>query len=142
MNSDSQVVDLNASQKSAIEVIIPRTEQPKPSRLRLAFNFVFGCLLKPEPKIFTHYSKVEEEAIATKRVLIIYQDVVYDVTGFLDRHPGGKQILMMANSKIVDKLFDRYHYPLGSARTQMKKMKIGEVKLDVSANDLSQSNKV
>jgi cytochrome b involved in lipid metabolism len=66
------------------------------------------------------------------KVYIIYKDGVYDITKYLDNHPGGKQILLKANCKIVDVAFDKYHYPLGSAPAQMKKMKIGEVRHELS----------
>jgi cytochrome b involved in lipid metabolism len=131
MTSDSQVIELNPIQKDPVELILPQP-QPKTSKIKAFFLSLFSCIVKPENKIFNDYAKVLEDATATKRVLIIYKDGVYDATRYLDSHPGGKQILIMANGKITDKLFDKYHYPFGSAPTRLKKMKIGEVRHDVT----------
>jgi len=74
--------------------------------------------------------EVRQLAEITGKVLIVYKDDVFDVTKYLSDHPGGKEILMLANGKVVDKIFDKYHYPLGDAPKIMKKFKIGYLSPD------------
>ena len=71
---------------------------------------------------------VQEKAKAEGKLLIVYKDGVYDVTNYLDSHPGGKKTLIESNSKIVDKMFDKYHYPLGDAPKIMKRYYIGSLR--------------
>jgi len=77
--------------------------------------------------IFEDEAAVEQKAAEEGKVLIMYKENVYDITKFLDEHPGGKDILLLANAKIVDKLFDKYHYPLGEAPKMMEKYLIGKI---------------
>jgi Cytochrome b involved in lipid metabolism len=97
------------------------------SKLQNFFASVLCCLWKKELRIYKDYAEIEKEAKKTGKVLIIYKDSVYDVTNFLDEHPGGRELLLLANGKIVDKVWDKYHYPLGKAPKLLKKYKIGEV---------------
>jgi len=82
----------------------------------------------PESITFGSMEDVTKRAKASGRILIVYKDDVYDVTHYLDEHPGGKQILLMSNCKIVDKMFDKYHYPQGDGPKQLKHYKIGSLK--------------
>lgn len=41
---------------------------------------------------------------------------VYDVSKFLDRHPGGKDILLMAAGRDVTAVFESYHAFSDSAK--------------------------
>ncbi len=94
------------------------------------FDFIrrIICLNDSKLKIFKDEAHVVEEAEKNKKIYIMYKDSVYDCTNYLDKHPGGKQILVQANGKIVDKVFDKYHYPLGSSPSIMKKLKVGEIR--------------
>jgi cytochrome b involved in lipid metabolism len=53
-------------------------------------------------KLFPVYSKAEVESMASdNRVIISYDDGVYDLTSFAHHHPGGPMI-MMANGGPVE----------------------------------------
>ena len=43
------------------------------------------------------------------KAAVSYQDKVYDVTEFLDKHPGGSQQLLLAAGRDVTHLFNSYH---------------------------------
>lgn len=90
--------------------------------------------------LFENEAAVEKKAKECQRVLIMYKDNVYDVTSYLDKHPGGRQILEMANSKIVDKLFDKYHYPKGDAPKILSKYLIGRI--DRTVKGVSDDDKI
>ena len=97
-------------------------------------------------EIFENEEAVEKKAKAEKRILIMYKDNVYDVTTYMHNHPGGSEIILQANCKIVDKVFDKYHYPLGDAPKIMKKYLIGKIErniknpLDSSSNSTASSS--
>ncbi|EPS37803.1 hypothetical protein H072_8376 [Dactylellina haptotyla CBS 200.50] len=58
---------------------------------------------------------------------IIIDDGVYDVTNFVDEHPGGKKILMRVAGKDATKQFWKYHND-GVLKKYSPKLKIGTVK--------------
>ena len=95
------------------------------SKLTKKFTACYGS--KGGLTIFDDEAAVEAKAKADQRVLVMYKDNVYDITTYLDKHPGGKEILVMASSKIIDKVFDKYHYPKGDAPGIMKKYLIGVI---------------
>jgi len=88
------------------------------------------CGLNNDLIIFTGEDDVAQRAEKENKILIMYKDNVYDCTTYLDKHPGGKQILIQAKAKIVDKIFDKYHYPLGDAPKIMKKYLVGKIVRD------------
>ncbi len=98
------------------------------------------CGLKNEEIIFQSEADVAEKAEKENRVLMMYKDNVYDCTKYLDAHPGGKQILLQAKGKIVDKVFDKYHYPLGDAPKIMKKYLIGKIVRDQPESTINSKN--
>lgn len=99
-----------------------------------------GALCSRPQIIFESMREVEDKAKYEKKVLIVYKDDVYDVTGYIDAHPGGKEIMVLANFKMVDKLFDKYHYPLGEAPGIMKKYKIGHLRANWYKNKEEHDN--
>ncbi|XP_056631645.1 cytochrome b5-like [Diorhabda sublineata] len=60
------------------------------------------------------------------RVWIIIRDIVYDVTEFLEQHPGGPEIIQTVAGKDATIEFEDVRHSF-LARRQMKKWKIGEV---------------
>ncbi|KAJ8981311.1 hypothetical protein NQ317_015444 [Molorchus minor] len=58
---------------------------------------------------------------------IIYKDNVYDVTAYLDDHPGGGDLITEWAGKDCTKAFDDFGHS-GDAKKEMKTMKIGEVR--------------
>lgn len=58
-------------------------------------------------KLFT-WEEVAEHNSA-KSVWVTVRGKVYDITGFLDSHPGGKEILLLAAGRDITYAFDSYH---------------------------------
>ena len=54
-------------------------------------------------------SEVSAHNSADKGMYIIVDDGVYDVTGFVDEHPGGSKILKRVAGKDATKQFWKYH---------------------------------
>jgi len=52
---------------------------------------------------------------------------VYDVTKWLENHPGGKEILLLAAGRDITLAFDSYHPFSTKAESVLKKYEIGEV---------------
>ncbi|KAL4889075.1 cytochrome b5-like heme/steroid binding domain-containing protein [Aspergillus ambiguus] len=62
-----------------------------------------------------------------KGLYIIIDSNVYDVTNFVDEHPGGAKILKRVAGKDASKQFWKYHND-GVLKKYSPKLKIGEVK--------------
>ncbi|RAL06245.1 cytochrome b5-like heme/steroid binding domain-containing protein [Aspergillus ibericus CBS 121593] len=62
-----------------------------------------------------------------KGLYIIIDNSVYDVTTFVDEHPGGAKILKRVAGKDASKQFWKYHNE-GVLKKYTSKLKIGEVK--------------
>ncbi|XP_063927831.1 cytochrome b5-like [Zophobas morio] len=61
------------------------------------------------------------------RVWIIIKDAVYDVTDFIDEHPGGGDLIQEWAGKDGTKDFDDAGHS-GDAKKDLKKYKIGELR--------------
>ena len=60
-----------------------------------------------------NYENNDEVLAATKKSdkkLVIYRSTVYDVSKFLDRHPGGRKILDPLIGKSIDKEFEEQEH--------------------------------
>ncbi|THC89797.1 hypothetical protein EYZ11_010748 [Aspergillus tanneri] len=62
-----------------------------------------------------------------KGLYIIIDNSVYDVTKFVDEHPGGAKILKRVAGKDASKQFWKYHND-GVLKKYSAKLKIGDVK--------------
>jgi len=71
-------------------------------------------------------SEVAAHKDAEKGMYIIIDDGVYDVTGFVDEHPGGAKILKRVAGKDATKQFWKYHNE-GVLKKFSPKLKIGSV---------------
>lgn len=60
---------------------------------------------------------------------VLIHDAVYDVTHFLDEHPGGEEVLLEQGGKEATEGFEDVGHS-GDARELMKKYKIGELAAD------------
>ncbi|XP_072386574.1 uncharacterized protein [Diabrotica undecimpunctata] len=60
------------------------------------------------------------------RVWIVIRDVVYDVTDYLEEHPGGAELITEWAGKDATKEFDNFGHS-SDAKNKLKKLKIGEV---------------
>ena len=86
--------------------------------------------LIPEPKriVFTTYESIIKLGNQEKRILVVIDDTVYDLTDFND-HPGGYKVLELCKGKDASDIFRKYHWPEGNSRKMMKDYKIGELHL-------------
>ncbi|KAJ5295216.1 hypothetical protein PENANT_c001G03881 [Penicillium antarcticum] len=64
---------------------------------------------------------------ADKGLYIIVDSNVYDVTNFIDEHPGGAKILKRVAGKDASKQFWKYHNE-SVLKKYSPKLKVGEVK--------------
>ncbi|KAJ5770739.1 uncharacterized protein N7511_002790 [Penicillium nucicola] len=64
---------------------------------------------------------------ADKGLYIIVDNNVYDVTNFIDEHPGGAKILKRVAGKDASKQFWKYHNE-SVLKKYSPKLKVGEVK--------------
>lgn len=62
-------------------------------------------------------------------IWVTYKDGVYDITNFVQNHPGGKDKIMLAAGKAVDPFWRIYqqHTGRGTALEQLEKMRIGDL---------------
>lgn len=58
---------------------------------------------------------------------VAVREKVYDVSKFLDRHPGGKDILLMAAGRDVTAVFESYHAFSDSAKKVLEKYYVGDL---------------
>ncbi|KAL7268604.1 hypothetical protein RUND412_008768 [Rhizina undulata] len=77
-------------------------------------------------KTFTT-AEVAAHKDAEKGMYIIIDNGVFDVTKFVDEHPGGAKILKRVAGKDASKQFWKYHNE-GVLKKYSEKLKIGEVK--------------
>ncbi|EGG02808.1 uncharacterized protein MELLADRAFT_90720 [Melampsora larici-populina 98AG31] len=76
------------------------------------------------------YSTKEVETHTTEQsAWVIIEGNVYDVTDFLEDHPGGKEILLSNCGKDSTELFQEYHTKKILAKTA-EPMKIGVIAAD------------
>ncbi|RAH50145.1 cytochrome b5-like heme/steroid binding domain-containing protein [Aspergillus aculeatinus CBS 121060] len=62
-----------------------------------------------------------------KGLYIIIDNTVFDVTNFVDEHPGGAKILKRVAGKDATKQFWKYHNE-GVLKKYTPKLKVGEIK--------------
>jgi len=71
-------------------------------------------------------SEVAAHKDAENGMYIIIDDSVYDVSSFIDEHPGGSKILKRVAGKDASKQFWKYHNE-GVLKKYSPKLKIGSV---------------
>ncbi|OJD12334.1 hypothetical protein AJ78_07052 [Emergomyces pasteurianus Ep9510] len=72
-------------------------------------------------------AEVAQHNKADKGMYIIIDSSVYDISEFIDEHPGGARILKRVAGKDASKQFWKYHNE-GVLKKYGGKLKIGEVK--------------
>ncbi|CDM26944.1 hypothetical protein DTO013E5_4148 [Penicillium roqueforti] len=77
-------------------------------------------------KTFTP-AEVANHKTADKGLYIIIDSNVFDVTNFVDEHPGGAKILKRVAGKDASKQFWKYHNE-SVLKKYSPKLKVGEVK--------------
>src|SRR5437016_1400513 len=61
---------------------------------------IIGMFKKPE-EIASDQTIAEPK---TERVIVTFKDATYDITDFVRKHPGGKEVLLENNGKDIEKL--------------------------------------
>lgn len=84
-------------------------------------------MITSNPRKFSLKEVAEFNGKDGKPAYLIYRGVVYDVTNYLERHPGGKKILFEYAGRDCTKDFDDMDHT-NEAFSEMNKLKIGEVK--------------
>lgn len=74
----------------------------------------------------TYTLKQIAEHNAKKSTWVLIHDSIYDVTAFLDEHPGGEEVLLEQAGKDATENFEDVGHS-GDARQLMVKYKIGEL---------------
>ncbi|KAI5851604.1 cytochrome b5-like heme/steroid binding domain-containing protein [Morchella snyderi] len=82
--------------------------------------------MSKEMKQFT-INDVAAHKDAAKGMYIVIDNGVYDVTAFVDEHPGGAKILKRVAGKDASKQFWKYHNE-GILKKYSEKLQIGTVK--------------
>ncbi|EER24041.1 hypothetical protein D8B26_002213 [Coccidioides posadasii str. Silveira] len=77
-------------------------------------------------KTFTP-AQVAEHKTADKGLYIIVDSSVYDITNFVDEHPGGAKILKRVAGKDASRQFWKYHNE-SVLKKYGAKLKVGDVK--------------
>lgn len=77
-----------------------------------------------ETKVYT-LKEVEDESSPSKPLLVI-NNAVYDVTTFLNEHPGGEEVLLEQSGKDASEQFEDVGHS-SDAREMMTKYKIGDI---------------
>ncbi|KAL2444367.1 hypothetical protein ABEF95_016437 [Exophiala dermatitidis] len=77
-------------------------------------------------KTFTTAEVAKHTANSNEGMYIIIDGGVYDVTNFVDEHPGGAKILKRVAGKDASKQFWKYHND-SVLKKYSPKLKIGEV---------------
>uniref|UniRef100_A0A1B6EX76 Cytochrome b5 n=1 Tax=Cuerna arida TaxID=1464854 RepID=A0A1B6EX76_9HEMI len=73
-----------------------------------------------------YYSEIKEEIENDNASLIVINNIVYNVTDFLNEHPGGEEVLLEQVGKDATEAFEDVGHS-SDAREMMKKYKVGEL---------------
>jgi len=124
--TQTQLLKRNAAAASAAPTSVPENYAP------LSLDISRG---KGFPAIFPNNHKMKQytwEEVAqhnTESSAWVYVgNQVYDITRWLDHHPGGKEILLLTAGRDVSDLFVTYHPFTDKAAAVLAKYHIGEVK--------------
>lgn len=87
----------------------------------------FPSIFKANPKEKQYTWEEVAQHNAESSAWVYIGNTVYDITPWLDRHPGGKEILLLTAGRDVSDLFVTYHPFTDRAAEVLGKYKIGEV---------------
>lgn len=60
---------------------------------------------------------------------------VYDITNYVDQHPGGKKKILRGQSKDASEMFHRFHPGLKISNTVLQFLKIGDLRKDTQSKE-------
>lgn len=83
--------------------------------------------------VFEDYESIAKLGAKEQRVFVTIHDNVYDLTDY-NKHPGGFKVLELCKGKDATEVFEKYHWPQGTSRKEMKKFKIGVLNLKASTS--------
>ena len=72
-------------------------------------------------------SQKEIEAVQEQMQWTVIDGVVYDITNYVDMHPGGKKKILRGVGKDSSEMFHKYHPGLRIERTPLALLKLGEL---------------
>ena len=79
------------------------------------------------------HGRFENQLVASKSYWIVIHDKVYDVTKWLDDHPGGEDVLMENSGTDASEPWEDIGHS-SEAREKMKKYQIGELRQEDRKN--------
>ncbi|CAK9016368.1 unnamed protein product [Durusdinium trenchii] len=93
------------------------------------------CQAEPWPLYSS--SEVAKHKTAEKGIWVSYKEGVYDITKFIENHPGGKDKIMLAAGKAIDPFWRIYqqHTGRGNAVELLESMRIGDLSDPPPADD-------
>ena len=93
------------------------------------FSYYFIKENDKNKKTFT-YDEIEKHKTKETKIYTTYKQFVYDITDFIDIHPGGKDYIMKCAGTSVEPYWDKYrvHYNDNVLKTILYPMKIGTIK--------------
>uniref|UniRef100_A0A6P7FB53 Cytochrome b5 n=1 Tax=Diabrotica virgifera virgifera TaxID=50390 RepID=A0A6P7FB53_DIAVI len=94
-----------------------------------------------ETKYFTLEEIAKHNGKQGSSVWIIIKDNVYDVTDFMEEHPGGAELIMEWAGQNATNDFDNFGHSL-DAKRDLKKLKIGEVDVEERKKKINKEPKV
>lgn len=71
----------------------------------------------------TPSNSIEQYKCTNERIIVYYKENKYDVTNFVKRHPGGKEVLIENNGKNIESLMNENEHS-SHAFTVLEKYKI------------------
>ena len=72
-------------------------------------------------------TKEKAAEIRVKMIWTVIDGDIYDITNYVNDHPGGYKKIMRGDKKDSSEMFHRYHPGLDIARTPVVLFKIGEI---------------
>ena len=86
------------------------------------------CNQTEKTKSYT-YKEIEQHKTKDKGIWITYKNSVYDITKFVDNHPGGKDKIMLAEGSSLEPYWNYYkQHQKPEVLDILETMKIGEIK--------------
>ena len=91
------------------------------------FSYYF---VKEKPKKQYTYEELEKHNNKETKIYTSYKNNVYDITKFVDIHPGGSDFIMQCAGNSIEPFWDKYriHYKSQVLETILSPMKIGTLK--------------
>lgn len=80
-----------------------------------------------ENELLLTTNQLKEFNDPNKRVLVSYKENIYNITDFINQHPGGSEKIMLAAGKSIDEYWRIYPQHYKNAKDMLEKMKVGRL---------------